>query len=102
MFTSFDWRPDRSTLTVTFDRGNHITAENTGRLFAVTPNPDEVETVWVDSNSTNSASEFPLTPGATLAHEISEPAETMVVWVAPEAQSTRVIAVWRPQSSGGG
>jgi hypothetical protein len=102
MFTSFDWDPERSRLTVTFDRGNHITAKNTSRLFAVTPHPDDVETVWVDTKSTTSVSEFPLTPGATLAHEIPEPARTRVVWVAPEAQSSRVVAVWQPQSSGGG
>jgi hypothetical protein len=99
MFASFDWNPDRSTLVVTFDRGNRLTAENTARLSAVTPDANDVETVWVDHDSTNSASEFPLTPGATLTHEIPEPAMTRLLWVAPDQRASRVVAVWRPEAS---
>ena len=99
IFVSFDWDPDRSTLIVTFDRGNRVTPENTGRLFAVTPDANDVETVWVDRDGTNSVSEFPLTPGATLIHEIPEPRKTRLVWVAPEQQASRVVAVWQLETS---
>lgn len=99
IFASFDWNPDRSALTVTFERGNRVTAENTGRLSVVTPDATDVETVWVGHDGTNSTAAFPLTPGATLAHEIPEPAKTRLVWVAPERRRSKVVAVWRPETS---
>lgn len=98
VFASFDWNPDRSTLTVRFDRGNRVTAENTGRLAVVTPDANDVETVWVAAADTTSTSAFPLTPGTTLAHEISEPATTRLVWTAPEQRVSRVVAVWQPET----
>jgi hypothetical protein len=99
VFVSFDWHPDQSALTVTFDRGNRVTAENTSRLSVVTPDADDTETVWVDRDSTDSAAAFPLTPGVTLTHEIPEPAMTRVVWVAPERSTSRAVAVWRPETA---
>ncbi|CDK41028.1 hypothetical protein [Halorubrum sp. AJ67] len=97
VFASFDWDPDRSVLIVTFDRGNRLTAENTGRLSVITPDPEGVETVWVDRDDTDTASEFPLTPGATLHHEISAPATTHVVWEGPEQQNSQAVGNWRPE-----
>ncbi|RLM87994.1 hypothetical protein D3D02_13750 [Halobellus sp. Atlit-38R] len=81
---------------MTFDRGNRVTVENTSRLSVITPDADDTETVWVDRDSTDSAAAFPLTPGATLTHEIPEPAMTRMVWVAPERNTSRAVAVWRP------
>jgi len=99
IFATIDWDSDREALRVTFDRGNRVTAENTGRLFVVTPGADGVETVWVDRHGTDSVGEFPLTPGATLTHETPEPATTRLVWVGPERQTSRAVAVWRPETS---
>jgi hypothetical protein len=99
VFASFDWNPDRSTLIVTFDRGNRLTAENTGRLRVVTPDPERVETVWVDRGDTDTASEFPLTPGATLRHKIPAPETTHVVWEGPEQQNTLSVAEWHPETT---
>ena len=98
IFVSFDWNPDQSALTVTFDRGNRVTAENTRRLSVVTPDVDHTETIWVDRDGTDSAAAFPLTPGATLTHEIPKPAMTRIVWVAPERNRSRAVAVWRPEA----
>jgi hypothetical protein len=87
---------------VTFDRGNRVTAENTGRLFAVTPDANDAETVWVDRDDTNAASEFPLTPGATLTHEIPEPTTTRLVWIGPEQSASRLVAAWQPATAPSG
>ena len=103
IFASFEWDSDQSALIVTFDRGNRVTAENTRRLVVVTPDADGIETVWVDRGGTDTASQFPLTPGATLRHEIPAPATTRVVWEGPE-QNTRLVGVWQPatpRSAGG-
>jgi len=102
VFVSFDWNPDQSALTVTFDRGNRVTAKNTSRLSVVTPGADDTETVWFNHDSTDSDAAFPLTPGATLTHEIPEPAMTRVVWVAPERNRSRAVAVWRPETGSSG
>ncbi|WP_147441205.1 hypothetical protein [Halorubrum sp. Atlit-26R] len=99
VFAAFDWDPDRSTLIITFDRGNRLTAENTGRLHVVTPDPERVETVWVDPGDTDTASEFPLTPGATLRHRIPAPETTHVVWEGPEQQDTLAVAEWHPETT---
>jgi hypothetical protein len=99
VFVSFDWDPDRSALTVTFDYGNRVTAGNTGRLSAVTPGANDAETVWVGRDAAESASDFPLTPGATLTHAVSDPARTRLIWVAPERRTSRAVAVWRPETA---
>jgi len=99
VFASFDWDPDRSVLIVTFDRGNRLTAENTGRLRVVTPDLERVETVWIDRDDTETVSEFPLTPGATLRHEISSPTRTYVVWDGPEQQNEQVVSEWQPETT---
>ena len=96
---SFDCDPNRSVRTVSFDRGNRVTAENTGRLTVVTPDADETKTVWVDRDSSTATSEFPLAPGATLTHEIPGPATTRLVWVAPERNTSRAVAVWRSETA---
>ncbi len=98
IFASFDWDSDQSALIVTFDRGNPVTPENTGRLVVVTPDADGVETVWVDRGDTDTAAAFPLTPGATLRHEIPSPATTRVVWEGPE-QHTRMVGGWQPATT---
>ena len=99
IFVSFDWDPNRSALIVSFDRGNRVTAENTGRLSIVTPEADDTKTVWVDRDNSTATSEFPLTPGATLTHEIPEPATTRLVWVAPERNTSRAVAIWRSETT---
>lgn len=99
VFASFDWDPDRSVLIVTFDRGNRLTAENTGRLRVVTPDPERVETVWVDRDDTKTVSEFPLTPGATLRHKIPAPEMTRVIWDGPEQQNEQLVGEWQPETT---
>ncbi|WP_225336162.1 hypothetical protein [Halomicrobium urmianum] len=103
IFVSFDWNPDRRELTVTFDRGNRVTAANTSRLAVVTPDAESTETVWVaDDTAAESVAEFPLTPGATVTHEIPEPAMTRLVWVAPDRVRSMAIDVWRPETDTSG
>jgi hypothetical protein len=103
VFASFDWRPGRSELVVEFVRGNRVTAENTGRLSVRTPDADDARTVWVDSgDAPDPAAAFPLAPGATLTHEIPEPATTRLVWVAPDHVASRVVGVWRPDAATSG
>lgn len=102
VFASFDWDPDQSALTVTFDRGNRVTAENTGRLYVVTPAAENRETVWVDSGDADAAAALPLTPGATLTHELPEPATTELVWEASERPESRLVDVWRPATDATG
>ncbi|WP_434521245.1 hypothetical protein [Halorubrum sp. AS12] len=97
IFASFDWDPDRSTLTVTFERGNRLTAENTERLAVVTEDGDGGETVWVGPEGTDPAAAFPLSPGATVAHELSTPARTHLDWTPAGESSWMPVAVWNPE-----
>jgi hypothetical protein len=96
LFVSFAWDLDQSALTVRFDRGSRVTAANTNRLAVVTPEAD-AETVWV-ADGTASAAEFPLTPGATVTHDLPQPADTRLVWEAPDRNASRAVAVWRPET----
>lgn len=103
VFASFDWRPDRSELAVTFDRGNRVTAENTNRLLVRTSGADAAETVWVArEDATDPVATFPLEPGATLTHELAEPATTHLVWESPDRNASRAVAVWQPESETSG
>ena len=102
IFTSFDWHPDRSTLTITFDRGNRLTTENTERLAVVTEDVDDCETVWVGPPEANPTAAFPLTPGATVTHELPAPAVTRLVWTPTGQSSSRPVAVWHPEVEMGG
>ncbi|WP_152420937.1 hypothetical protein [Halorubrum coriense] len=101
VFISFDWHPDRSALDVTFERGNRLTTENTGRLAIVTPDLDDRETAWVGPTQTNPRASFPLTPEATVTHEIPRPARTRVVWDGPGERKGVAVAVWRPETGSG-
>lgn len=98
LLTSFDWNADRSTLTVTFDRGNRLTAENTDRLAVVTDGGDGGETVWVGPDEADPVASFPLTPGATVTHELSPPATTLLLWTPPGPPSAELVATWRPET----
>jgi hypothetical protein len=103
IFASFDWDADRSVLVTTFDRGNRITAANTSRLAVVTTGSEGRETVWVDrAGDAEPAAEFPLVPGATLRHEVTEPAATRLVWEAPVGHASRAVAVWDPETEDAG
>lgn len=95
-FFSFDWAPDQSVLTVTFERGNRLTTENTERLSIITEDGDERETVWVGPTERDPAATFPLTPKATVAHELSAPAETRIIWTRSEEARIQAGA-WRPE-----
>mgnify|MGYP006275233059 FL=1 len=98
IFISFEWHPDQSALTVTFERGNQLTTENTSRLAIITPDVGDGETVWVGPAQTNPIASFPLTPKATVTHEIPRRALTRVVWSTPEQRGPREVAVWRPKT----
>ena len=98
IFISFDWHPDRSTLTITFDRGNRLTTENTERLVVVTETADVGDPVWVGPTETNPASAFPLTPRAMVTHELPTPARTRLIWTPTGQLSPRPIAVWSPEA----
>lgn len=102
IFASFDWDSSRNTLTVVFERGNRVTPENTGQLSVLTPNADDAETVWVDGDSTNSYSTFPVVPGDVLTHEIPEPATTRLLWIHPEQHTSRVVEIWEPETESEG
>jgi len=95
---SFDWAPDQSALSVTFESGNRLTAENTGRLTIVTPNLEDSETIWVGPTETNSKASFPLTPETSVTHEISRPASTNVFWFEPGEGDEELVARWNPET----
>jgi hypothetical protein len=99
VFASFEWRPERSELRVTFDRGNRITAENTGRLVVTTSAPDVTDTVWVArDDDADPVAAFPLEPGAAVTHELPEPARTYLAWEAPEGNASRAVGAWQPET----
>ncbi|WP_254279103.1 hypothetical protein [Haloarcula marina] len=79
---SFAWDPERSVHEIRFSRGSRVTPENTGELLARTVEGDS-ETVWV-SGERDGVADFPLTPGATLTHSVSDRHGVRVVWVAPD------------------
>ena len=95
---SFDWDPDQSALSVSFEGGNRLTAENTGRLTIVTPDLDDSETIWVGPPETNSKASFPLTPETSVTHEIPRPASTNVFWFEPEKRDEELVAYWDPET----
>jgi len=95
---SFDWAPDQSALSVTFESGNRLTAENTGRLTIVTSNLEDSETIWVGPTETNSKASFPLTPETSVTHEISRPASTNVFWFEPGEGDEELVARWNPET----
>ena len=81
LFASFAWLPDRPAYRVTFDYGSTITPENTGRLRVVTAREG---TTWVsERDGDDPVSEFPLSPGASVVHPVSEPDTVRVVWQPP-------------------
>lgn len=102
IFTSMKWDSDRSALLVEFTKGNVLTTENTGMLAVTTLIDGLNRTVWVASDeaqvSEDPVATFPLSPGATLIHEMPEPAQTRLVWVAPNRNQSRAVALWSPDS----
>jgi len=97
MFFSFDWYPERSTLTVRFERGNRLTTSNTEQVAIVTENDDGEETVWIGPEEANPVAAFPLTPKSTVVHELSTPARTHVSWTPAGESSPGSIKEWYPE-----
>jgi len=101
VFTTFAWDPDRSALVVEFTRGNRLTPENTALLAVTTVDDPDDRTVWVASADADDpgdpAAEFPLSPGATLAHELPEPARCRLIWTAPDGDRSRAVDYWDPE-----
>ncbi|WP_139042977.1 hypothetical protein [Halorubrum tropicale] len=97
IFISFDWDPDRSALSVSFEGGNRLTAENTDRLTIVTPDLDDSETIWVGPAETNAKASFPLTPETAVTHELPRPASTNVYWFEPGEGDEELVARWDPE-----
>ncbi|GGN93636.1 MULTISPECIES: hypothetical protein [Haloarcula] len=87
---SFEWVAEAAAVDVTFVRGNHVTAANTAELLVRSAESDRT-TVWV-SREHDAASEYPLTPGATLRHSLGEPSGVRVVWAAPNGRKRSVLA----------
>ena len=81
VFATFEWLADRSAYRVTVDYGSTITPENTGRLSVTTVRET---TTWVSGRADDDpAAPFPLSPGASVVHPVSEPATVRVVWEPP-------------------
>lgn len=86
VFATFEWLPARPAYRVTVDYGSTITPGNTGRLSVRTL--DET-TTWVSGRADDDpAAEFPLSPGASVVHPVSEPATVRVVWEPPGDAAT--------------
>lgn len=102
IFVSFEWAADRSELIVEFTRGNQLTPENTGSLTIETFTDDLNQTVWIASDQASvtgdPVADFPLSPGATVAHQMSEPAQTRVVWTASDRNRSRAVRMWSPEN----
>lgn len=108
IFAAFAWHPESSSFTVTFTRGNRLTAENTGMLAVVTEGSEGYErTVWVatdealaaeDSAADAAVADFPLEPGAELTHSVPEKTHTRLVWVSPDENRSLAVARWVPET----
>jgi hypothetical protein len=111
IFATFAWHPEPSSFTVTFTRGNRLTAENTGLLTVVTDGSDGYErTVWVATDEALAAddlaadaavADFPLDPGAELTHSAPEATRARLVWVAPDENRSMAVANWVPETESG-
>ena len=88
VFAAFEWLPDRPAYRVTFEYGSTITPENTGRLSVTTVRET---TTWVSGRADDEpVASFPLSPGASLVHPVSEPATVRIVWEPPGDADTAV------------
>jgi hypothetical protein len=100
IFVSFNWDSDRSELAVRFERGNQLTAANTALLVVRTEADTLHRTVWVASDEVSDRGDpvdtFPISPGASVIHEMPEPAAARLVWVAPDGNRSRAVAQWTP------
>lgn len=105
IFVSFDWDSARSELTIRFERGNQLRATNTALLAVRTMTDTLHRTVWVASDDVSDRGDpvdtFPISPGSSVIHEMSEPALTHLVWIAPDSNRSRAVAQWRPPTQSG-
>lgn len=89
---SFDWRPDEPGYEVRFDRGNTLTADNTGSLFVTAE--DDTETLWVAGDDSGyddmgpPVDSFPVEPGASLIHSCERATRLRVVWESADGDSS--------------
>lgn len=104
IFAEVAWQSEPSSFTVTFTRGNRLTAENTGLLAVVADGAAETErTVWVATDEAlaaddrTPAADFPLEPGAELTRSVPEKTPVRVIWVSPDENRSMAVARWTPE-----
>ncbi|SFR36045.1 hypothetical protein [Halogeometricum limi] len=90
---SLRWVPDESVYRVRFEEGETLTAANTGELHVASPGTD---TLWAGGE--DAVASFPLEPGATVRHAVSDRSVVRVVWVSPSGNDSATLAQWRPDS----
>ncbi|MFC7069093.1 hypothetical protein [Halobaculum lipolyticum] len=103
-FFAFAWDGDAVAYEVTFERGNRLTADNTGAIAVlVTTDDGERSTLWAGDGPfvggdgdepADPRTSFPLSPGARLRLPARRRGDVRVVWTAPDGSRSRVIGAW--------